>query len=163
MKSALALITLLHLMTLTCNIAAAEPTKLQKISTVIEDVYQDLDSNIGPGCAVGFAQNGQLIYERQFGMANLEHNITINADTVFRTGSTSKQFVAASLALLSLQGKLDLDADIRIPSCRIYPDYGTVVTIRQMINHSSGIPDVYSIMSAVYGDEDGNFYPSEKP
>ena len=129
MKSALALITLLHLMTLTCNIAAAEPTKLQKISTVIEDVYQDLDSNIGPGCAVGFAQNGQLIYERQFGMANLEHNITINADTVFRTGSTSKP-LPRSPAVNNLLPPASpcylcranwIWTRIFIPSCRIYP------------------------------------------
>ena len=120
MKSALALITLLHLMTLTCNIAAAEPTKLQKISTVIEDVYQDLDSNIGPGCAVGFAQNGQLIYERQFGMANLEHNITINADTVFRTALRVNNLLPPASPCYLCRANW-IWTRIFIPSCRIYP------------------------------------------
>ena len=80
---------------------------------------------------------------------------------LFRIGSSSKQFVATSIALLSLQGKLDLDDDIHtiLPDL---PDYGTPVTIRQMVNHSSGIPDYMPIVAAVYGDLDGNFYPSEK-
>lgn len=161
MKSTLRLIFLFQILVPLGSNAAQEPARLKTISTVIEKVYQDLDHDNGPGCAVGFARNGHLIYERQFGMANLEHSIAIDSDTVFRTGSTSKQFVAASIALLSLQGKLDLDADIHTVLPEL-PDYGAEVTIRQMINHSSGIPDVYQIMSAVYDDKDGNFYPSDK-
>ena len=140
---------------------ATDFAQLQTISATVEAIYQDLDRADGPGCAVGFARDGKLIYERQFGMANLEHNVPITADTVFRIGSASKQFVAASIAILSLNGKLNLDADIHtvLPDL---PDYGAPVTIRQMINHSSGIPDYMPIVAAVYGDLDGNFYPSVK-
>jgi len=149
------------LLALTTNAAVAEPANLKTISQEIDKHYIDLDRNDGPGCAVGFARDGKLIYQRQFGMANLEHSIPIDPTTVFRIGSTSKQFVATSIALLSLQGKLSLDADIHtiLPDL---PDYGTPVTIRQMVNHSSGIQNIYPIMSAVYGDVDGNFYPGEK-
>jgi len=161
MKSVMPVVALSLLLTLICSTAAAESATLQTISAAIADVYSDLDRDDGPGCAVGYARDGKLIYERQFGMANLEHNIPIDATTIFRIGSSSKQFVAASIALLSLRGELDLDADIHtvLPDL---PDYGTPVTIRQMINHSSGIPDYMPIVAAVYGDLDGNFYPSEK-
>ena len=149
------------LLTLTTGTAVAQSASVITISQAINKHYIDLKRNDGPGCAVGYARNGKLVYQRQFGMANLEHNIAINSDTIFRIGSTSKQFVATSIALLALQGKLDLDADIHsiLPDL---PDYGATVTIRQMVNHSSGIQDIYAIMLDVYGDEDGNFYPGEK-
>jgi CubicO group peptidase (beta-lactamase class C family) len=149
------------LLALTLSTAVAEPSSIQTISQAIDKHYIDLDRNDVPGCAVGYAREGKLIYQRQFGMANLEHDIPIDSTTVFRIGSTSKQFVATSIAMLSLQGKLDLDADIHtvLPDL---PDYGVPITIRQMVNHSGGIPDYVPIVSAVYGDVDGNFYPSDK-
>lgn len=153
------------LLVLITSTAIAEPARLETISKAVEDIYNDLDRKDGPGCSVGFARDGKLIYQRQFGMANLEHDIPINATTIFRVGSTSKQFVATSIALLSLQGKLDLDADIHtvLPDLPDYSsNYGTPVTIRQMVNHSSGIQNIYKIIAAVYGDLAGNFYPGEK-
>ena len=146
MKFRAALIGLILPLTLMCSTAVAASAQLEAISSAIEDVYRDLDRPDGPGCAVGYARHGELIYARQFGMANLEHNIPINPTTVFRIGSTSKQFVAASVALLSLQGN-ELDADATVPDLR----YGTPVTIRQMVNHSSGIPDYMQVVEAVYG------------
>ncbi len=149
------------LLTFSLQSGASEFASLPTISSAVDEIFADLDRNDGPGCAIGYARAGKLIYKKQFGMANLEHNISINSQTVFRIGSSSKQFVATSIAILSLQGKLDLDADIHtvLPDL---PDYGTPVTIRQMVNHSSGIQNIYKIIAAVYGDLDGNFYPSGK-
>jgi CubicO group peptidase (beta-lactamase class C family) len=149
------------LLALTTIATVAQPVSLNAISQAIDKNYTDLNRNDGPGCAVGYARDGKLIYQRQFGMANLEHSIPIDPTTVFRIGSTSKQFVATSIAMLSLQGKLDLDADIHtvLPDL---PDYGTPVSIRQMVNHSSGIADYIRVIAAVYGNVDGNFYPGEK-
>ena len=146
---------------LVSSVIFADSASLKAISKAIESNYIDLDRTDGPGCSVGYARNGELIYQRQFGMANLEHNIPIDSTTVFRIGSTSKQFVATGIAMLSLQGKLDLDGDIHtvLPDL---PDYGRPVTIRQMVNHSSGIQDYMPILAAVYGNLDGNFYPGEK-
>lgn len=149
------------LLALIASTATAELASLKTITQAVEKYFIDLDRNDVPGCAVGYARDGKLIYQGQFGMANLEHDIAIDATTVFRIGSTSKQFVATSIAMLSLQGKLDLDADIHtvLPAL---PDYGKPVTIRQMVNHSSGIQDYMPILAAVYGNLDGNFYPGEK-
>ena len=145
---------------LVSSVIFADSASLKTISKAIESNYIDLDRTDGPGCSVGYARNGVLIYQRQFGMANLEHNIPIDSTTVFRIGSTSKQFVATSIAMLSLQGKLDLDDDIHtvLPDL---PDYGQPVTIRQMVNHSSGIQDYMPILAALYGNLDGNFHLGE--
>ena len=114
----------------------------------------------GPGCAVGVVRRGDLVYNRGFGLANLEHGVPVTSDTVFRIGSVSKQFVAASIALLVLRNELDLDANIRsiLPGL---PRYKHEITVRHLIGHSSGIPDVYKLLEVLGHDSDGNFYPSE--
>jgi len=96
--------------------------------------------NTTPGCAVGVIENGEWALLKSYGMANLEHDMPITRQSIFRTGSLGKQFTAAAIALLVEEGKLDLDADIHdyLPDL---VDYGHKVTIRQMIHHVSGIPD----------------------
>jgi len=96
--------------------------------------------NTTPGCAVGVIEHGQWALRSGYGMANLEHDIPITSQSIFRTGSLGKQFTAAAIALLAEQGKIDLDTDIHayLPDLA---DYGHKVTIRQMIHHVSGIPD----------------------
>jgi CubicO group peptidase (beta-lactamase class C family) len=96
--------------------------------------------NTTPGCAVGIIEAGQWALRKSYGMANLEHDIPISSQSIFRIASLSKQFTAAAVALLAEEGKLDLDADIHtyLPDL---VDYGYKVTIRQMIHHVSGIPD----------------------
>ena len=96
--------------------------------------------NTTPGCSVGVIEGGQWVLLKSFGLANLEHNIPITSESIFRTGSVSKQFTAAAIALLAEEGKLDLDVDIHIYLPDLV-DYGHKVTIRQMIHHVSGIPD----------------------
>jgi CubicO group peptidase (beta-lactamase class C family) len=93
-----------------------------------------------PGCAVGVAEAGKPVLMRAYGMADLEHGIKNSTDTVFEAGSVSKQFTAAAVALLARDGKLSLDDQVRqyIPEL---PDYGVPLTIRHMLNHTSGLRD----------------------
>jgi CubicO group peptidase (beta-lactamase class C family) len=93
-----------------------------------------------PGCAVGIARNGRPVYERAFGMADIEFGIPNTPQTVFESGSVAKQFTAASIVLLALEGKLRLDDAVRkyVPEL---PDYGVPLTIRHLLNHTSGIRD----------------------
>jgi CubicO group peptidase (beta-lactamase class C family) len=79
-------------------------------------------------------------------MANLDYDIPNGPGMVYYIGSDSKQFAAASIALLALDGTLSLDDDIRkyVPEM---PDYGTPITIRHLIHHTSGIRDIYTLMS----------------
>ena len=93
-----------------------------------------------PGCAVGAAINGTTVFSAGYGVADLEHAVPITADTIFEPGSVSKQFTAAAVLLLAQQGRISLDDPVRkyIPEV---PDYGTPITIRHLIHHTSGLRD----------------------
>jgi CubicO group peptidase (beta-lactamase class C family) len=92
-----------------------------------------------PGCAIGVLADGKTTF-RAFGLADLEHAVPITPGTIFEAGSVSKQFTAAAVLLLAKDGKLSLDDPARkyIPEL---PDYGTPLTIRQMLTHTSGLRD----------------------
>jgi CubicO group peptidase (beta-lactamase class C family) len=83
---------------------------------------------------------GSIILQRALGMADLEHSVANTPGTIFEAGSVSKQFTAAAIILLAQQGKLSLDDDVRkyVPEL---PDYGTRITIRHMMTHTSGLRD----------------------
>jgi CubicO group peptidase (beta-lactamase class C family) len=93
-----------------------------------------------PGCAAGVARDGRTIVERGVGLADLEHGSANSAETIFEVGSVSKQFTAASIVLLAIEGKLRLDDPVRkyVPEL---PDYGAPLTVRHLLNHTSGIRD----------------------
>src|SRR6476469_2314623 len=100
----------------------------------------------GPGCAAAVSLNGETVFEKAFGFADLEHNVPNTAQTIFESGSVAKQFTAASLVLLQQEGKLSIDDPVRkyIPEL---PDYGTPLTIRHMLNHTAGLRDWGSVMA----------------
>ncbi|MDQ3710860.1 MAG: beta-lactamase family protein [Acidobacteriota bacterium] len=104
------------------------------------------DKNDMPGCSVGAVKDGKLVYKRGFGMANLDYDVPNTPSTLFNLASTSKQFTAASIALLAQQGKLSLDDDIRkyIPEI---PKYDDTITIRYLIHHTSGIRDYQALVT----------------
>ncbi len=96
------------------------------------------------GCAALVAKNGQIIYQKAFGMANLELNVPMQPDMVFRIGSITKQFTAVAILQLMEQGKLSLQDDIT----KFIPDYPTqayTITIEHLLTHTSGIKSYTSI------------------
>ena len=126
----------------------------------VDRVFATWDKSDSPGCALGIVQNGKLVYQKGYGQANLEHDVPIRPSTVFYIASTSKQFTAASVALLAKQNKLSLDDDIRkyLPEL---PVYESPVTIRHLIHHTSGIPDYLELLGLagqrlddVHGEEE---------
>jgi CubicO group peptidase (beta-lactamase class C family) len=66
-----------------------------------------------PGCAVGVSLNGESVFEKEFGMAELEHGIKNTPQTIFESGSDAKQFTAAANVLLQQDGKLNIDDTVR--------------------------------------------------
>jgi len=100
----------------------------------------------GPGCAAAVSLNGETVFEKAFGLADMEHNVPNTAETIFESGSVAKQFTAASLVLLQQDGKLSIDDPVRkyIPEL---PDYGSPLTIRHLLNHTSGLRDWGTVMS----------------
>ncbi len=109
-------------------------------------VFAKYDSAESPGCALGVLKDGRIVYARGYGMASLEHGIPITPQTIFDIGSTSKQITAASIALLVLDGRLSLDDDIRKHLPEI-PSYGTRITIRHLLQHTSGLRDYTDLLS----------------
>jgi CubicO group peptidase (beta-lactamase class C family) len=115
----------------------------------VDKLYAQWDNPNSPGCALGVIRDGKFVYERGYGMANLDYDIPNSPRMVYYIGSDSKQFTAASIALLSLEGKLSLDDDVRkyIPELPDYgKTYGVPVTIRNLIHHTSGLRDIYTLM-----------------
>ena len=115
----------------------------------IDRLFARWDSAGSPGCAVGVLRDGRFVYERGYGMANLDYDVPITPRTVFYVGSVTKQFTAALAAMLALDGKLRLDADIRtyLPEMPDYAkSYGVPVTVADLIHHTSGIRDIYGLM-----------------
>jgi len=131
----------------------------------------------GPGAAVAIGQRGEVIHAKGYGLANVEWGIPIGLDTVFRIGSVTKQFTAAAILRLAEAGKLEIDDPIE----RHLPDYpvaGRRVTVRHLLNHTSGVksytglPNFFPELSqkqlpltemiAVFKDLPPDFQPGEK-
>jgi CubicO group peptidase (beta-lactamase class C family) len=120
----------------------------------VDAVFAAYDKPDSPGCALGVIRDGKLIYARGYGSANLEHNLPLTPQSILDIGSTSKQFTAAGIVLLQQQGKLTLEDDVRkyIPEL---PDYGKKITIRHLLNHTSGLRDYLTLFSLAGIDFDG--------
>ena len=122
---------------------AAPPS--EKPETKVDALFQAMDSTVSPGCALSVIRDHKIIYERGYGMADLDHNIAITPTTVFHVASMSKQFTAASILMLAQDGKLSLDDPVRkyIPEL---PDFGTPITIRELLHHTSGLRDQWDLL-----------------
>src|SRR4051794_19474658 len=98
---------------------AAAPDTTTRVVDKVFDAWRTTDS---PGCAIGVSRNGQVVYERGYGMANLETGTPITPSSIFHVASVSKQFTAMAIMLLAHDGKLSIDDDIRkyLPEIRDY-------------------------------------------
>ena len=125
-------------------------TRDTTVATAVDRVFDMYRGTEGPGCAVGVARNGQVVHLRGYGLANLETRTPISASSIFHVASVSKQFTAMAILLLERDGGLSLDDDIRkyVPEI---PDYGTTITIRHLLTHTSGLRDQWDLLSMARG------------
>jgi N-acyl-D-amino-acid deacylase len=121
------------------------PTPDSGLPTTPADVLNPYDRSDSPGCSVAVTRNGRVSRSRGYGMASLELGVHNTPETVFDVGSIAKQFTAASIVLLAQQGALTLDDDIRrwVPEV---PDYGSRITLRNLLHHTSGLRDYTELM-----------------
>lgn len=98
-----------------------------------------------PGCAVGVVHDGGLAYAQGYGMSSLEHDVPITPSTVFHAASVAKQFTAFVVAQLAAEGRLSLDDDIRTHLPEMH-DFGTPITLRHLLTHTSGLRDQWVLL-----------------
>ena len=113
-------------------------------SAQVDALFAEWNSTITPGCAVGVSRAGETIFSRAYGMADLERNVIATPASIYEAGSVSKQFTAAAIVVLAQRGLLSLDDDVRLYVPEL-PDYGETITIRHMMNHTSGLRDWGSV------------------
>jgi CubicO group peptidase (beta-lactamase class C family) len=127
--------------------SAAQPRALlSDRAAAIDKIFERWDRPGSPGCAVGVAHQGQVVYTAAYGMANLEYGVRIRPETVFESGSVAKQFTAAAITLLALDGRLSIDDPVRkyVPEL---PDFGTPILIRHFLNHTSGLRSQWPMLT----------------
>ncbi len=96
-----------------------------------------------PGAVVAVVREGEVVFARGYGMANLEHGIPLTRESVLDIGSVSKQLTAFATVLLAQDGRLALDDDIRTHLPEV-PDFGSTITVRHLIHHVSGLREIYT-------------------
>ncbi|MGA8437943.1 MAG: serine hydrolase domain-containing protein [Candidatus Sulfotelmatobacter sp.] len=111
----------------------------------VDKLFAAYNKATSPGCSLGVIRDGNFIYRKAYGMGSLELGVPLSPESVFYMASVSKQFTAAAVVLAAEQGFLSLDDDVRkyIPEL---PDYGHVITLRQMLHHTSGLRDFETLV-----------------
>lgn len=141
MKRNIVPLCLLMLALLSCKDKLVDNTEAK-----IDSLFRYWDNPNSPGAAVAVIKDGKIIFEKGYGMANLEYNAPITPASIFHIASESKQYTAFCIVLLANEGKLSLDDDIRkyLP---YVPDFGKTITIRNLIYHTSGLRDQWQLLA----------------
>jgi len=120
----------------------------------VDELFSVIDDKNAPGCNVGVIQNGEFVYKKGHGLANMEVGVSLDGNNVHRIASVSKQFTAMSVLLLAEEGKINLEDDIRkyLPELK---NYGSKITINSMLGHTSGMADYDYISSYTANEVEG--------
>ena len=118
--------------------------------TEADDFFSVWNTPDKPGVVAGIIQNGEVIYLKGFGSANLEAGTEITPQTKFQLGELSKQFTSLAILILEQQGKVAQNEDIRkyLPEL---PEYAYRVTINHLLNHSSGLNGLEQVSNMING------------
>lgn len=112
----------------------------------VDKIFSSVDRENRPGAAVAIVKDGEIVFKKGYGMANLEYDIPVTSSTIFHIASVSKQFTTFSILLLEKDGLLSLDDDVRkyIPEV---PDFGKTITLRHLAHHTSGLRDQWNLLA----------------
>jgi CubicO group peptidase (beta-lactamase class C family) len=116
----------------------------------VDELFADISKPGAPGAAVVVAVGDSIVLARGYGLADIEHDVSVTPATSFRLASVTKQFTAAAILALVEEGKLRLDdrlGDLLTDA----PAYARDVHVRHLLAHTSGIPDYEPIL----GSDDG--------
>lgn len=129
------------------SLGIAFPARGADLSSQINAVFKPYASDDAPGMAVIALRNGKVVFEGAYGLADLSHRTLITTKTDFRLASLTKEFTAMGIMLLAHDGKLRYDD----PIARFFPEfpaYGKQITVRNLLNHTSGLLDYEDIYVA---------------
>jgi CubicO group peptidase (beta-lactamase class C family) len=132
-----------------------QPTEKQ-----IAAAFDGLATDKTPGLAVLIKKNGSVVFERGYGLKELQNSPRIDTKTNFRLASVTKQFTAMAVMLLVHDKKLSYETTLG----QIFPEfpaYGKKITVRQLLNHTGGLPDYEDLMDAKE-KEKGPIWSAEK-
>ncbi len=126
------------------TLPAQELSKAERLA--VANLCERWDQDNAPGISVAIARGGEIVYAEGFGLAQMEYAIPIDSDTIFHVASVSKQFTAFALVLCEQEGLLDLDDEVHkyVPWLH---DFGKAITIRHLLNHTSGIRDQWELLA----------------
>lgn len=136
-----------RLVILCLAVLSSVPLASAQAEQKVDALFSQWNKPDSPGCALAVIRDGQIIFKRGYGVANLDYGIPISSTSVFNIASVSKQFTSMSVALLAQQGKLSLDDDIRKYAAN-FPQYQSVITIRNLLNQTSGVREYSHLMLA---------------
>src|SRR4051794_32806865 len=132
----------------------------QSLSHRLDEVFADWTTAGSPGGAFVLVQDGKVRYTSYTGLANVESKEPIDFNTQFQLASVSKQFTAMAVMILAEAGKLSYDDPVSrfIPE---FPVWAKTITIRNLLNHTSGLPDYFPLLVRLSGN--GLFHPYGTP
>ena len=131
----------------------------QNLETKIDSLLLEKFPSNEPGASFLIAKNGKVIYEKAFGLSNLELNMRMQTESVFEIGSMTKQFTAVAILMLVEQDSIRLDDQIT----KYIPDFPTnnqTITIHHLLNHTSGIKS-YTNLKKLYSIDRNDLTPEE--
>lgn len=112
---------------------------------LVDQLMSPYDTEDSPGAAVRVWRDGETLFSRVYGMANLAYDIPFETDTRTNIGSTSKQFTAFAVMLQAQRGALSLDDDIRVHLPEL-PAFDETVTLRHLLTHTSGLREIFNLL-----------------
>jgi len=112
----------------------------------IDAIFAPFARNDAPGCVVGVSRSGEIAFTGAYGMADVAHHVPLDDTTRLSVASTTKPFTALAVLLLASDGKIRLDDDVRtyVPEL---PVFGAPITIRELLNHTSGLRDYWNLFN----------------
>jgi CubicO group peptidase (beta-lactamase class C family) len=121
------------------------PAFADELTDKVDTLFARWDTKTTPGVSLGVVRDGKLVYEKSYGLADIEQDRRIGPDTLFHIASISKQFTAFAVLLLEKDGKLSLDDDVRKHLPELH-DFGKVITLRHLLLHTSGLRDQWDLL-----------------
>ncbi|HXT14070.1 MAG TPA: serine hydrolase domain-containing protein [Gemmatimonadaceae bacterium] len=134
--------------------ASQSAMRLESAGPWVDSVFGRFVTARTPGCAVGLTRDGSLALTRTYGLADVDRRVPITPGTRFYVASLSKQFTAMAVVLLAQDGRLSLDDSIQrwVPEL---PSFGARITVRELLQHTSGLRDYYTLLGVAGWPADG--------